>query len=371
MKRLLAMKSGIALLVLVPALIVAIPAHANSIPIDGSQAPLVHNSCGIASSWMCLRPAGVLWTTFDGNNVPTNGGTFSFNVTGFTGFSGSNYDYMGGSLYAAGKGTVLSGTLSNVVFHSSSGILTVKFSGYNNSASSEHRANGIYTQHLHIVRGGNINGYFYRRGSVGNGSIQTTVPEPGALGLLGTGLIGVGRFVRGKEMLAKRKRDSKRPAGLNPDGLYCVAQICLQGHVRSSDGCFEKGEHCSICGAACIDECQYCRAPLRGQLTHSRVRHYELPFFCHAPECGLAYPWMQDRLETARELLFDIENLSLEERDELWDLLNFVMSDPKSHFAPAKTKLICIKLANVSKASREAVLGFTAKVAAEVMRSEF
>jgi hypothetical protein len=80
---------------------------------------------------------------------------------------------------------------------------------------------------------------------------------------------------------------------------------------------------------------------------------------------------MQDKLETARELLYDIENLSIEERDELWALLKFVMSDPKSDWAPVKTKLIGIKLAKVSKVSRDVLLDFTAKVAAEVTKSKF
>jgi len=76
---------------------------------------------------------------------------------------------------------------------------------------------------------------------------------------------------------------------------------------------------------------------------------------------------MQDKLETARELLYDIENLTPDERDELWDLLRFVMCDPKSDWARAKTRLIGIKLAKVSKASRDVLLDFTAKVAAQVM----
>ena len=100
------------------------------------------------------------------------------------------------------------------------------------------------------------------------------------------------------------------------------------------------------------------------------MQRYDLPFFCHAAECGLPYPWMQDKLESARELLYDIENLSLAERGELWDLLNFVMTDFQSDWAPAKTKLIRAKLAEVSKASREVLLDFTAKVGAEAMKSK-
>jgi len=173
-----------------------------------------------------------------------------------------------------------------------------------------------------------------------------------------------------KEELEEMRREAQSPVVFRADGLYCDAQICLQGHVQSPEGYFEKGARCTKCGAACIDECQYCRAPIRGLLAHAPMRHYDLPFFCHASECGLPYPWMQDKLETARELLYDMENLSFNERNELWNLLNFVMSDPKSEWVPAKIKLIAIRLAKVSKASREVLLDFTAKVAAEVMKSK-
>jgi hypothetical protein len=194
-------------------------------------------------------------------------------------------------------------------------------------------------------------------------NVNSEIPVKGANRTLAIKLL--------KKELEKMKAGVKRLAGLSPDGSYCDAQICLQGHVRSSEGCFERGERCSKCGAACIDECQYCKTPIRGRLAHSPLQHYDLPFFCHAPNCGLAYPWMQDKLETARELLYDIENLALDERDELWDLLKFVMCDPKSEWAQAKTELACIKLVGASKASRDVLLDFTARVAAQVIKSKF
>ncbi len=202
---------------------------------------------------------------------------------------------------------------------------------------------------------------------MGNFRVQRQNPQGMISELAAEGACRVFAVKLSKEELAEMRRDAKRPAVLNADGLYCEAQICVQGHVQSSEGSFAGGERCTKCGAACIDQCQYCRAPIRGRLANSPLLHYDLPFYCHAPECGLAYPWMLDKLETARELLCDIESLSLDERDELWDLITFVMSDPQSGWAQAKTKLIRIKLAKVSKESREALLDFTAKVAAEVM----
>ena len=53
---------------------------------------------------------------------------------------------------------------------------------------------------------------------------------------------------------------------------------------------------------------------------------------------------MEDRLKTARELLRQDEKLTIADREELFDILREVMSDPKSPLTPAKRKLIDIKL---------------------------
>jgi hypothetical protein len=79
---------------------------------------------------------------------------------------------------------------------------------------------------------------------------------------------------------------------------------------------------------------------------------------------------MKDRLTTARELLRHDDKLTLEDRNELWDLLQYVMSDPKADLVPAKKKLIEIKLGKATPYVREAILDLSAKIAAEMIKGQ-
>lgn len=155
--------------------------------------------------------------------------------------------------------------------------------------------------------------------------------------------------------------------GEHPDARYYAAQICLRGHVQSADGKteFKRGEHCPQCGEACIDACPQCKAPIRGQDLYP-ASDYARPSFCY--KCGRPYPWMQDRLQTAKELLHHDDKLSVEEREKLWNLLQYVISDPKSDLVPAKKKLIEINLAKAAAATRDFVTELLAKYLAEMSK---
>ncbi len=182
-------------LLLLAVVALPLPAFADSITFYGSQASGPYAGGG-ATYWIWEHPTGnPAWSTFDGEGALSNGGTFAFNVTGWTGSSTNNiFDYAGGSLSANWRGTALSGSLSNVVFNSSTGWLTATFTGYDNSRN----ITGSYTQQLNIVSGGNISGYLYTNGTVGRGNVAMPVPEPGTLSLLGAGLCVIGRVVRRK-----------------------------------------------------------------------------------------------------------------------------------------------------------------------------
>ncbi|MBZ5647488.1 MAG: DUF2321 domain-containing protein [Acidobacteriia bacterium] len=179
--------------------------------------------------------------------------------------------------------------------------------------------------------------------------------------------IGVLALRATQEELEKGKRASKRALGAHPDGVHCSAQICLNGHVQHCDGAsFESNVHCTRCGAPCIDECPRCKEPIRGADKYKPVDMYSRPQFCHA--CGRPYPWMEDRLNTARELLDHDDKLSLDDRKNLWGDLQYVMSDPRADLVPAKKKLIGIRLEKATEYVREAILDLIAKATAEVLK---
>jgi hypothetical protein len=169
------------------------------------------------------------------------------------------------------------------------------------------------------------------------------------------------------EELRKQKRDAGRAVGRTPDGIYFDAQICRRGHVQSYAGSpFTPGDHCSKCGSECIDECPTCHEPIRGMVADSKMVGYTPPSYCHG--CGRPYPWMQERLRTAKDLLDHDDKLLLEDRERLWDLLQYVMSDPKSDLVPAKKKLIEFNLEKATEVTKDFVQGVLAKMGAEMLK---
>jgi hypothetical protein len=73
-------------------------------------------------------------------------------------------------------------------------------------------------------------------------------------------------------------------------------------------------------------------------------------------------------LRTARELLNHDDKLTEDDRQSLWPDLQYVMSNPKADLAPAKRKLIDIKLGKATGWVREAILDLTAKTITEMSR---
>jgi hypothetical protein len=167
-------------------------------------------------------------------------------------------------------------------------------------------------------------------------------------------------------LFSELERNKIEAARAEADALYCEAQICVQGDIQFSDGTpFDPTTHCTKCGSECIDQCLSCKAPIRGRMKYS-AGAYICPSFCHG--CGKPYPWMADKLRTAKELLFHDEMLTFEDRKELWGLLQYVMSNPKADLVPAKSKLISIKIQKAAGPIKDFITDLLAKYAAEMSK---
>jgi hypothetical protein len=103
---------------------------------------------------------------------------------------------------------------------------------------------------------------------------------------------------------------------------YDTAQVCLNGHavndmVRAAPQLNK--DFCTECGAPTITACQNCKAPIQGEYHVPGVfgfgAAYSPPSFCH--KCGAAYPWTEAKLQAARELADELDELSPDEIEVL------------------------------------------------------
>ena len=171
------------------------------------------------------------------------------------------------------------------------------------------------------------------------------------------------------DQLKSRKREATRTQGKHPDGLHCDAQLCLNGHVQQCDGtAFTPKAHCATCGAACIDACPHCNEPIRGVPLYRSAEEYSRPQYCRG--CGAPYPWMENRLRTALDLLRHDDKLTQADRTDLYEDLKYVMADPKADLFPAKKRLIEIKLAKATPYVKDGILDLIAKIAAEIVKGQ-
>jgi hypothetical protein len=170
-----------------------------------------------------------------------------------------------------------------------------------------------------------------------------------------------------KDQLEKQQRSSDIWTWGNDNARFHAGHICRKGHVHSTDGKnpLAEGEHCQLCGNAVITACPCCEAPIRGQdlwLKHEYVR----PSFCY--KCGRPYPWQEERLDTARELLYHDDKLTLDDRTKLWELLKDVMSNPTDDLVPAKRRLIDFNLAKAGQVTKDVLTELIVKTIAEIVK---
>jgi hypothetical protein len=154
------------------------------------------------------------------------------------------------------------------------------------------------------------------------------------------------------------------------ESWYDTAQICLNGHVnnRMTQMFPERdAKFCRECGAPTMTNCQSCNAPIRGEYHVPGVvvvgSSWSPPSYCH--ECGEPYPWVRSKLEAARELVDELEDLNTDEREKLRESLDDLVRDtPGTNVAAMRFKRIVAKCGSgVAEAFKEILVDVMSETA--------
>lgn len=91
-------------------------------------------------------------------------------------------------------------------------------------------------------------------------------------------------------------------------GSYDIAQICLKGHLVTSNAGSHpehKETYCSKCGQSTIMQCQHCNTSIRGAYNVPGVicvgSSFTIPAYCHS--CGEPYPWTNATIREFEEII--------------------------------------------------------------------
>jgi hypothetical protein len=146
-------------------------------------------------------------------------------------------------------------------------------------------------------------------------------------------------------------------------GYHDVAQICLNGHTitRNARGSPEfTKKFCSTCGERAIMACDNCDAPIRGEYHADGVVFLSAsipapPAFCDA--CGKPFPWTQRKVDAAKALAEELDELSSDEKTKLRQSIDELSSDStQTEVAAVRFKKIMAKVGKESFAAMRKIV---------------
>lgn len=158
-------------------------------------------------------------------------------------------------------------------------------------------------------------------------------------------------------------------------GYYHVAQICLNGHVITdtydSNPEFRKN-FCTQCGAKTIVSCQSCNTHIHGDyecegITFLSSTMNTAPSYCH--NCGIPYPWTEEKLLIANEMLALDSSLSDDDRNNISKNIGYLVSDtPRTQLAAMKIKSLLSKVGKGTAAAfRDIIVDISSETAKKIL----
>jgi hypothetical protein len=152
------------------------------------------------------------------------------------------------------------------------------------------------------------------------------------------------------------------------DEGYDVRQVCLNGHQITEFAAtmpqFSK-PFCPKCGERTITQCPDCKAPILGNYHTPGIlsaRTSPVPNNCHA--CGTAYPWRQQALAAAVEVL-QMEFEGQDAADVVALVPVLAIEGPRTEVAALKFKRL---VSNLSKPAYDITIKVVSDIASETAK---
>jgi len=158
---------------------------------------------------------------------------------------------------------------------------------------------------------------------------------------------------------------------------YDIAQVCLNGHVTNDsyrNFPQRNKKFCDKCGEPTITKCPKCETAIRGKYHARGVSSigftYHPPAFCH--ECGQPYPWTTSKIEAAKKMAMELEDISKEDREILAKSFDDMIRDsPEATLAATRFKRIISKVGKpVMEEFRELIVDIASETAKKIIMQE-
>jgi hypothetical protein len=165
--------------------------------------------------------------------------------------------------------------------------------------------------------------------------------------------------------------DKQENLGVNMDGYYDIAQICLNGHVINHSA-ETRPQHnrdfCPTCGEKTITKCPSCNNSIQGNYHAKGVSGfagiYNLPAYCQ--KCGKSFPWTENKIQTAIQIFVEFGNLDEAQLNQTKeDIKNIARDVPQAELSAMRIKALWGKYGNIAY---NVIMEFASKTASEILK---